>query len=71
VPIMIFHGEADETIPVTTSKALLARYCAVGDVAYRTTYPKATHTSVVQEALFDVLAYATDRLAGKAAPSSC
>lgn len=71
VPMFIFHGEADETVPVADSKALLARYCATGDVVLRKTYAKADHTSVIGSALIDILSWANDRLAGKPAPTSC
>jgi pimeloyl-ACP methyl ester carboxylesterase len=71
VPLFVYHGEADEVIPVVISKLLLARYCAIGDTAYRKTYPGATHAGVVPVALGDIAAYINDRLAGKPAPTSC
>jgi pimeloyl-ACP methyl ester carboxylesterase len=71
VPIFMYHGEADEQIPVVASKLVLDRYCKNGTTAYRTTWPGATHTSVIPLALPAIESYLSDRLAGKPAPSSC
>jgi pimeloyl-ACP methyl ester carboxylesterase len=71
VPIFLYQGEADEQIPVVASKLVLDRYCKNGTTAYRTTYPGATHTSVIPMALGAIESYIADRLAGKPAPSSC
>jgi hypothetical protein len=71
VPMFLYQGEADQIIPVAVSQTLLGKYCALGDVVERKTYPGKDHTSVIPAALPDILNYAADRLAGKAAPSSC
>ena len=71
VPIFLYQGDADEIIPVTVSKTLLDKYCALGVTASRKTYPGANHTSVITAALADILGFANDRLAGLPAPSSC
>jgi hypothetical protein len=71
VPAFIFHGEADNLIPVATSKRTLDRYCANGTTALRKTYAGKDHDSVVAAARADVTVYFADRLAGRPAASSC
>jgi len=71
VPIFMYHGEADEQIPVIASQLVLDRYCKNGTTALRKTYPGATHGSVVPLALPEIQQYLADRLAGAPAPSSC
>jgi pimeloyl-ACP methyl ester carboxylesterase len=71
VPVFMYHGEADEQIPVIASKLVLDRYCRNGTTAYRTTYPGATHTGVIPLALAEIESYIADRVAGKPAPTSC
>ncbi|HEX9258947.1 MAG TPA: alpha/beta fold hydrolase, partial [Acidimicrobiales bacterium] len=71
VPVFIYHGEADEQIPVVASKLVLDRYCANGSTALRKTYPDKTHVSVIPAAQAEITQYLLDRLAGKPAPTSC
>jgi pimeloyl-ACP methyl ester carboxylesterase len=71
VPIFIYQGEQDQIIPVSVSATLLQKYCALGVMASRKTYPGTDHTSVIPAALPDILAFANDRLNGLPAPSSC
>jgi len=71
VPIFLYHGEADEQIPVAASQLVLDRYCANGTTAYRRTWPGADHGGVVPLALPDIVAYLDARLAGEPAPTSC
>ena len=71
VPIFIYHGDQDTTVPPATSAAVAARYCALGVTVDRKVYPGTDHTSVIPAALGDILNYLRDRLDGKPAPSSC
>jgi pimeloyl-ACP methyl ester carboxylesterase len=71
VPIFMYHGEADELIPVSLSKIVLDKYCKLGTTVSRKTYPGGTHTSVIPLAMADVQQYLSDRLAGKPAPNDC
>lgn len=71
VPVFVYHGEADELIPVAISRQLLQRYCAVGTTASLKTYPGGTHAGVVPMAFGDITTFAADRFAGTPAPSSC
>jgi acetyl esterase/lipase len=70
-PVFIYQGDADEVIPVAVSAALEQKLCALGATSFRTTYPGATHVSSILAALGDIQSWMSDRLAGKAAPSSC
>lgn len=71
VPVFLYHGEADEQIPVVASQLVLDRYCRNGTTAWRKTWPGASHGGVVPLALPDIERFLADRLAGKPAPSSC
>ncbi|HET9548044.1 MAG TPA: lipase family protein [Desertimonas sp.] len=44
-PMLIFHGDADERIPVVHSEALLARLCAAGQVVERRVLPGGFHVN--------------------------
>jgi predicted esterase len=70
-PILIIHGEADNTIPVVSSQLLLDRMCGLGQVVERRTYPGAGHADVVQPSFDDMVTWIEDRLAGEPAPTSC
>ena len=71
VPIFIYHGEADELVPVALSATAAEKYCKLGATVSRKTYPGADHTSVVPQALLEVNSYLQARLSGQAAPSTC
>jgi acetyl esterase/lipase len=68
-PVLIVHGEADEVIPVASSKLLLDRMCRTGQVVERRTYPGQRHR--LEAATGDVVSWIGDRLAGKPARTSC
>ena len=70
-PVLIVHGDRDEQIPVATSAKLLSRMCATRTLTRRVVYPGQDHTGAAIASLFDVITFASDRLAGKAAKSSC
>jgi pimeloyl-ACP methyl ester carboxylesterase len=71
VPIFIYHGADDDLVSPASSAALLARYCAHGDVAARKVYPGKDHVTVVTAALIDIVANAKARFAGLPAPNDC
>jgi pimeloyl-ACP methyl ester carboxylesterase len=71
VPILLYHGDDDEVIPAEISARLLDRYCALGVTVERRTYPGTDHVSVIAAALPDLVAYATARVNGEPAPTSC
>ena len=71
VPIFVYHGDADELVPVTASELYLKRTCKVGGfTVLRTVYKGGTHVSVIALALNDIASWIDDRLAGKPAPTT-
>jgi len=64
VPVFVYHGEADELLPVASSAPLAARACALGSPVQRKTYPGASHSGVIAPALGDIVAFLEARLAG-------
>lgn len=69
-PILVVHGDGDELIPVALSELLVPALCGVDADAELRTYPGATHSSILDAAATDVLAWTADRFAG-AATSGC
>jgi pimeloyl-ACP methyl ester carboxylesterase len=70
-PVMIFHGEADTTVPRALTDITLGRYCAIGATVEVKSYPGQDHTSVITAALNDIKAFFNARLAGEPAATSC
>jgi alpha-beta hydrolase superfamily lysophospholipase len=70
-PMLIFHGEADTTVPRALTDLTLAAYCKIGATVQVKSYPGATHVSVILAALPDVQAFFAARLAAQSPTSSC
>ena len=70
-PVMIIHGEADNTVPRALTDITLGRYCAVGATVEVKSYPGQDHTSVITAALTDIKDFFHARLAGEPAATSC
>jgi alpha-beta hydrolase superfamily lysophospholipase len=71
-PVFIFHGDADEQIPVLASQLVLDRYCGSGGAPVeRRVYPGQSHSGVIAAAQDDIDAFIDARLAGDDAVSSC
>ena len=69
-PILIFHGDADERIPLVHSDALLARLCAAGQVVERRVLPGGIHVN--SGIGLDAIGWLTGLADGTATPiSSC
>ncbi len=71
VPLFIYHGDADTTVPPIISQLMFQSYCGLGVTAQRTVYPGKDHISVIGAALEDIDSWAADRIAGEPAPSNC
>jgi putative ABC transport system permease protein len=66
-PILIIHGEADELVPVGSSKALQDQLIALGSTVERKVYPGAGHADVVLTSLTDSIAWISKQAATPAA----
>jgi alpha-beta hydrolase superfamily lysophospholipase len=72
VPVLIFQGDADQVVPIDSTRSLVARMCAAGDVVDLRVLHGADHPgSVSAGSLLAAVAWVSDRLAGTPAPSSC
>ena len=71
VPIFVYHGDADDIVPVEVSEVVAESYCSNGVTVSRKVYPGADHTNVIIAALGDINAYVDARLAGQPAASTC
>jgi alpha-beta hydrolase superfamily lysophospholipase len=63
-PVLVVHGDADDTVPVELSHALLPKMCAAGAAAELRVYPGASHSTVLAASSADVLAWTADRFDG-------
>ena len=70
-PILLLHGEADETVPSFVADDLLAAYCANGTPASVQKYPEATHDSVLLDSSVEALDWIKGRLDGDTASGDC
>lgn len=70
-PLFIYHGSADEVIPVAASELLYKRLCGLGQTAERQVYPGQTHGGVVLAAFIDVAQWIDARIAGQTATNGC
>ena len=71
VPLFVFHGETDTTVPPANSKSFADRACALGNPVARKTYPGVDHVGVLLPAAGDILAFLTAREAGTPFVSGC
>jgi pimeloyl-ACP methyl ester carboxylesterase len=71
VPLFVFHGETDTTVPPANSKSFTDRACALGNPVARKTYPGVDHVGVLLPAAGDILAFIAAREAGTPFVSTC
>ncbi len=71
VPILLIQGLSDVTVFPKFTDQVFGRMCAHGDRVLYRKYPGYDHKGVVPPSMPDVIAWATARLAGRPAPSSC
>ena len=72
VPVLIFQGDADQVVPIESTRSMVARMCAVGDVVDLRVIPGADHVgSVSPTSVLAAVAWVGERLAGFPARSTC
>ncbi|WP_162941503.1 lipase family protein [Desertimonas flava] len=71
-PILAFHGDADQNVPLVTSDTMTARLCAAGQVIERRILPGGYHAAAAAAAYNDGTTWLTGLAAGTgAATSTC
>ncbi len=70
VPLLQYHGLADEVIPYQVEATLHRQYCALGVTTQLTAFP-GDHVLTQVEAQPAVVSWLSARLAGTPAPSNC
>jgi hypothetical protein len=70
VPVLQYHGTADEVIPWRVEATLHHRWCSKGVTTLLTSYP-GDHVTTQIEAQTQVVTWLRNRLAGRPAPSNC
>jgi pimeloyl-ACP methyl ester carboxylesterase len=70
-PILIVHGDADDTVPAALSDIIHNAYCGLGATSQRNLYAGADHISILGASAEDIDTWMKDRLAGSTPPSSC
>lgn len=70
-PVLVFHGDADELIPLAASQSYLKRACANGSQVELSVVPGATHGTVLDITSTQLIPWISDRFAGTPAGTSC
>lgn len=70
VPVLQYHGTADEVIPWRVEAALHRRWCTLGVTTLFTSYP-GDHVTTQVEAQTQVVTWLHARFAGHPAPANC
>jgi fermentation-respiration switch protein FrsA (DUF1100 family) len=70
VPLLQFHGRADQIIPWEVQAALHRRWCAMGVTTQLNGYD-GDHVQAAVLAQADVVRWLEDRFAGRPAPANC
>lgn len=70
-PMLVFQGGADPLIRPEFTDTWVKRLCAIGDIVKLNRYPGKGHLSVIDPSMPDTLVWMSDRVAGRASPSSC
>jgi pimeloyl-ACP methyl ester carboxylesterase len=68
VPVLLVHGEADDTVPASGSRELLADYCAIGVSVTAKFVPGKGHANTTSNALPQIVDYMNARFAGTPPP---
>ena len=70
-PLLVIGGEADETVPIASLRATVAKACRNGIALTFRSYPGLDHDPTMDRSTPDQLAWIRDRLAGLPATNSC
>jgi pimeloyl-ACP methyl ester carboxylesterase len=70
-PLLVVHGEVDESLPPQLTELLVADMCAAGVSVEHRTYPGAGHDAVMAASSADAVNWMAGRLANETAPSTC
>ncbi len=70
-PLLVIAGEADESVPFASLRAVAARACRNGTALTFRSYPGLDHDPTMDKSTPDQLAWVRDRLAGKPIASNC
>jgi pimeloyl-ACP methyl ester carboxylesterase len=71
VPVLLVTAGGDQQLPGNLADRLQSRYCALGTAVSRRNYAAADHDSVIDASHADVVAWITDRLAGRPESGTC
>lgn len=71
VPVLLIHGQPDQTVPVATSQMLLQRLCRSQTPASLSRYPGGSHFGIMYNGGAEALSWLNARRAGEATPSQC
>ncbi len=70
-PLLVVHGEADESLPPVLTDELVRELCATGIAVEYRTYPGASHDGVLATSADDTARWLAGRVAGDDPPSTC
>jgi pimeloyl-ACP methyl ester carboxylesterase len=70
VPVLQYHGLADEVIPYAVEQSLHDTWCSLGATSDLVSFP-GDHVTTQVEAQVTVAQWIADRFAGQSAPSNC
>lgn len=70
-PLLVVHGQDDESLPPELTTELVRELCAVGVAVEHRTVPGAGHDSVLAASADDTERWLANRLAGDDPPSTC
>ncbi|MFD3430764.1 alpha/beta fold hydrolase [Nocardia fluminea] len=70
-PVYLYHGTADEVVPIAMGESLRSEWCALGTVVQWQTYPAAGHGPAAIAGSAPAMDWLGDRLDGRAADSNC
>ncbi len=70
-PLLVVHGEADQSLPPELTSELVRKLCAAGVAVEYLTYPDTGHDEVMAASADDAARWLADRLVDDDLPSNC